>query len=181
MSEIEIYQDCEIVWQTRNDCIIDCTESWQQLDSFAWQLVAKIHRAKALYGDEILLEIAAHRHGSVHTLRNLSSLWKNPAREKAIELDLSPGHVNVVAGIASDNPEQAEDYLLTAAERGLSVAALRKHVQGSGSQILSSGFRQSICLNESDTVSVVLAKLHQTFGEDWMNVFYARIRIGAVL
>ncbi len=122
-----------VAWDSRDDCVIDCANSWRIMDYSAWQFIAKLHHAKETYGEGILLAIAECRHGSVKTLRNMSSLWNNPAREIAMELELTPGHVNVISGIASDNLEQAEDYLRIAAERSLSVGDLRWHVESAGS------------------------------------------------
>ena len=129
MNELDIYSDdsnsgdmCSgITWTSRNDCVLDCAESWRQFDAAGWQLIAKVSRAKESYGATILIDIAEARHKDVHTLQNWLSTWNSPVRQKAIELELTPGHVDAIAGIAATDAEQAEDYLQTAAEHGLSV------------------------------------------------------------
>ena len=133
MNELDIYSEDAITWTSRNDCVIDCAESWRQFDAAGWQLIAKVSKAKESYGATILIDIAEARHKDVHTLQNWLSTWNSPVRQKAIELELTPGHVDAIAGIAATDAEQAEDYLQTAAEHGLSVMALRRHVASSGS------------------------------------------------
>lgn len=131
--EIEIIDDAVITWASRNECVMDCADSWLALDRAGWQLIAKVAQAKAQFGASILIDIAEMRHQSVHTLQNWLSTWNSPVRQKAIELELSPGHVDAIAGIAATDAEQAKDYLQVAAERGLPVMALRKYVATSGS------------------------------------------------
>ena len=32
MNELDIYSEDAITWTSRNDCVIDCAESWRQLE-----------------------------------------------------------------------------------------------------------------------------------------------------
>lgn len=122
----------ELIWSSRGECVMDCAGNWLALDRAGWFFVEKVHRAKELYGDTVLDDIASEAHRSIKTLRNLVSLWNNPVRELAQNLDLSTSHVNLVAGIARDNIEQAEDYLHVAAERALSASDFRYMLRQQG-------------------------------------------------
>ncbi len=68
MNELDIYDAGHITWTSRNDCVLDCAESWRQFDAAGWQLIAKVSRAKESYGATILIDIAEARHKDVHTL-----------------------------------------------------------------------------------------------------------------
>ena len=70
LNELDIYDEDAITWRSRNDCVIDCAESWRQFDAAGWQLIAKVSRAKEDYGATILIDIAEARHKDVHTLQN---------------------------------------------------------------------------------------------------------------
>ena len=194
MNQIEVHQRDSITWSSRNDCVIDCVQSWIALDRAGWQLIAKVAQAKAQFGASILIDIAEMRHQSVHTLQNWLSTWNSPVREKAIELELSPGHVDAIAGIASTDAEQAEDYLQTAAERGLSVMALRRHVASSGSvDFPTSGTQQAppvavsaqeaitgVWIRNDDTPEQVYDKVTQIFPAEWTVRFYQLVSKGYV-
>ena len=194
MNQIEVHQRDSITWSSRNDCVIDCVQSWIALDRAGWQLIAKVAQAKAQFGASILIDIAEMRHQSVHTLQNWLSTWNSPVREKAIELELSPGHVDAIAGIASTDAEQAEDYLQTAAERGLSVMALRRHVASSGSvEFPTSGAPPAppvavsaqeaitgVWIRNDDTPEQVYDKVTQIFPAEWTVRFYKLVAKGDV-
>lgn len=201
MNELDIYSDdgnsgdmcSHITWTSRNDCVIDCAESWRQFDSAGWQLIAKVSRAKESYGATILIDIAEARHKDVHTLQNWLSTWNSPVRQKAIELELTPGHVDAIAGIAATDAEQAEDYLQTAAERGLSVMALRKHVASSGSVDFPTSGAQAppvavsaqeaitgVWIRNDDTPEQVYDKVTQIFPAEWTIRFYQLVSKGAI-
>jgi hypothetical protein len=205
LNDSEILQDdgntgdiCSgITWATRNDCVIDCSQTWQAFDFAGWQLIAKVSRAKEIYGALILLDIAEQRHRSVHTLQNWLSTWNSPVRQKAIELELTPGHVDVIAGIAATNAEQAEDYLQTAAEKGFSVAALRRYVSEGGSteRFPTSGrippvavsaesvigeMTTGVWIRNDMTPNVVWQELTQIFSEEWTLRFYKLINTGEI-
>ena len=196
MNQIEVHQRDSITWSSRNDCVIDCVQSWIALDRAGWQLIAKVAQAKAQFGASILIDIAEMRHQSVHTLQNWLSTWNSPVREKAIELELSPGHVDAIAGIASTDAEQAEDYLQTAAERGLSVMALRKHVATSGSSetLPTSGTSASyqdapavidehptgVWIRTSMTPAQVYDELTRLFSVDWTIKFVNLVSTGEI-
>ena len=196
MNQIEVHQRDSITWSSRNDCVIDCVQSWIALDRAGWQLIAKVAQAKAQFGASILIDIAEMRHQSVHTLQNWLSTWNSPVREKAIELELSPGHVDAIAGIASTDAEQAEDYLQTAAERGLSVMALRKHVSSSGSSetLPTSGTSASyqdapavidehptgVWIRTSMTPAQVYDELTRLFSVDWTIKFVNLVSTGEI-
>ena len=198
MNQIEVHQRDSITWSSRNDCVIDCVQSWIALDRAGWQLIAKVAQAKAQFGASILIDIAEMRHQSVHTLQNWLSTWNSPVREKAIELELSPGHVDAIAGIASTDAEQAEDYLQTAAERGLSVMALRRHVASSGSvDFPTSGAQQAppvavsaetvlgemvtgVWIRRDMSAETVWDELTRIFDEEWTIRFYQLVSKGAI-
>lgn len=201
MNELDIYSDdsnsgdmCSgITWTSRNDCVLDCAESWRQFDAAGWQLIAKVSRAKEDYGAAILIDIAEARHKDVHTLQNWLSTWNSPVRQKAIELELTPGHVDAIAGIASTDTEQAEDYLQTAAERGLSVMALRRHVASSGSVDFPTSGMQAppvavsaqeaitgVWIRNDDTPEQVYDKVTQIFPAEWTIRFYQLVSKGAI-
>ena len=200
MNELDIYSDdgnsgdmCSgITWTSRNDCVIDCAESWRQFDSAGWQLIAKVSKAKQDYGATILIDIAEARHKDVHTLQNWLSTWNSPVRQKAIELELTPGHVDAIAGIAATDAEQAEDYLQTAAEHGLSVMALRRHVASSGSvEFPTSGVQAPPVAVGAETVlgvwirrdmqpETVWDELTRVFDEEWTIRFYQLVSKGAI-
>jgi len=206
LNELDIYSDdgnsgdmCSgITWTSRNDCVIDCAESWRQFDSAGWQLIAKVSKAKQDYGATILIDIAEARHKDVHTLQNWLSTWNSPVRQKAIELELTPGHVDAIAGIAATDAEQAEDYLQTAAERGLSVMALRRHVASSGSvELPTSGTQRlppvavsaetvlgemvtGVWIRNDDTPEQVYDKVTQIFPAEWTIRFYELVSKGAI-
>lgn len=197
MNQIEVHQRDSITWSSRNDCVIDCVQSWIALDRAGWQLIAKVAQAKAQFGASILIDIAEMRHQSVHTLQNWLSTWNSPVREKAIELELSPGHVDAIAGIASTDTEQAEDYLQTAAERGLSVMALRRHVASSGSvEFPTSGAQAPPVAVSAETVlgemvtgvwirrdmsaETVWDELTRIFDEEWTVRFYQLVAKGEI-
>ncbi len=193
MNQIEVHQRDSITWSSRNDCVIDCVQSWIALDRAGWQLIAKVAQAKAQFGASILIDIAEMRHQSVHTLQNWLSTWNSPVREKAIELELSPGHVDAIAGIASTDTEQAEDYLQTAAERGLSVMALRRHVASSGSVEFPTSGAQAppvavsaqeaitgVWIRNDDTPEQVYDKVTQIFPAEWTIRFYQLVSKGAI-
>lgn len=196
MNQIEVHQRDSITWSSRNDCVIDCVQSWIALDRAGWQLIAKVAQAKAQFGASILIDIAEMRHQSVHTLQNWLSTWNSPVREKAIELELSPGHVDAIAGIASTDAEQAEDYLQTAAERGLSVMALRKHVSSSGSSetLPTSGTSASyqnapavidehptgVWIRNEMTPEQVYDELTRLFSVDWTIKFVNLVSTGEI-
>ena len=61
MNELDIYDAGHITWTSRNDCVIDCAESWRQFDAAGWQLIAKVSRAKEDYGATILIDSATAR------------------------------------------------------------------------------------------------------------------------
>ena len=192
--DLDIYDAGRITWTSRNDCVIDCAESWRQFDAAGWQLIAKVSRAKEAYGATILIDIAEARHKDVHTLQNWLSTWNSPVRQKAIELELTPGHVDAIAGIAATDAEQAEDYLQTAAERGLSVMALRRHVASSGSvEFPTSGAQQAppvvvsaqeaitgVWIRNDDTPEQVYDKVTQIFPAEWTVRFYQLVAKGAI-
>ena len=204
MNELDIYSDdsnsgdmCSgITWTSRNDCVLDCAESWRQFDAAGWQLIAKVSKAKQDYGATILIDIAEARHKDVHTLQNWLSTWNSPVRQKAIELELTPGHVDAIAGIAATDAEQAEDYLRTAAERGLSVMALRKHVSSSGSSetLPTSGTSASyqdapavidehptgVWIRTSMTPAQVYDELTRLFSVDWTIKFVNLVSTGEI-
>ena len=194
MNEIDIYSENAITWTSRNDCVIDCAESWRQFDAAGWQLIAKVSRAKEDYGATILIDIAEARHKDVHTLQNWLSTWNSPVRQKAIDLELTPGHVDAIAGIAATDAEQAEDYLQTAAERGLSVMALRRHVASSGSvEFPTSGAPPAppvavsaqeaitgVWIRNDDTPEQVYDKVTQIFPAEWTVRFYRLVSKGAI-
>lgn len=196
MNEIEIHQPESITWASRNDCVMDCVQSWIALDRAGWQLIAKVAQAKQQFGVAILNDIAEMRHQSVHTLQNWLSTWNSPVREKAIELELSPGHVDAIAGIAATNEEQAEDYLQTAAERGLSVMALRKHIAASGSSethtLPTSGTRYQdapavvdehptgVWIRNEMTPAQVYDELTRLFSVDWTIKFVNLVSTGEI-
>ena len=198
MNEIDIYSENAITWTSRNDCVLDCAESWRQFDAAGWQLIAKVSRAKEDYGATILIDIAEARHKDVHTLQNWLSTWNSPVRQKAIELELTPGHVDAIAGIAATDAEQAEDYLQTAAERGLSVMALRRHVASSGSvEFPTSGVQRlppvavsaetvlgemvtGVWIRNDDTPEQVYDKVTQIFPAEWTIRFYQLVSKGDV-
>lgn len=193
MNEIDIYSEDAITWTSRNDCVIDCAESWRQFDSAGWQLIAKVSKAKESYGATVLIDIAEARHKDVHTLQNWLSTWNSPVRQKAIELELTPGHVDAIAGIAATDAEQAEDYLQTAAERGLSVMALRRHVASSGSVEFPTSGAQAppvavsaqeaiagVWIRNDDTPEQVYDKVTQIFPAEWTVRFYQLVAKGAI-
>lgn len=196
MNELDIYSEDAITWTSRNDCVIDCAESWRQFDAAGWQLIAKVSKAKESYGATILIDIAEARHKDVHTLQNWLSTWNSPVRQKAIELELTPGHVDAIAGIAATDAEQAEDYLRTAAERGLSVMALRKHVSSSGSSetLPTSGTSASyqdapavidehptgVWIRTSMTPAQVYDELTRLFSVDWTIKFVNLVSTGEI-
>lgn len=201
MNELDIYSDdsnsgdmCSgITWTSRNDCVLDCAESWRQFDSAGWRLIAKVSKAKESYGATILIDIAEARHKDVHTLQNWLSTWNSPVRQKAIELELTPGHVDAIAGIAATDAEQAEDYLQTAAERGLSVMALRRHVASSGSVDFPTSGAQAppvavsaqeaitgVWIRNDDTPEQVYDKVTQIFPAEWTVRFYKLVAKGDV-
>jgi len=194
MNELDIYSEDAITWTSRNDCVIDCAESWRQFDAAGWQLIAKVSKAKESYGATILIDIAEARHKDVHTLQNWLSTWNSPVRQKAIELELTPGHVDAIAGIAATDAEQAEDYLQTAAEHGLSVMALRRHVASSGSvDFPTSGAQQAppvavsaqeaitgVWIRNDDTPEQVYDKVTQIFPAEWTVRFYKLVAKGDV-
>jgi hypothetical protein len=197
LNEIDVYEPCEIVWSSRNDCVIDCVDSWLSFDRAGWQLIAKVARAKELYGASILSDIAEMRHQSVHTLQNWMSTWNSPVRQKAIELDLSPGHVDAIAGIAATDAEQAEDYLQVAAEKGLPVVALRRYVAGSGSTETQRTFptsgtirddapavideqRTGVWIRNDMTPAQVYDELTQIFSIDWTERFVNLVAKGEI-
>ena len=193
MNEIDIYSENAITWTSRNDCVIDCAESWRQFDAAGWQLIAKVSRAKESYGATILIDIAEARHKDVHTLQNWLSTWNSPVRQKAIELELTPGHVDAIAGIAATDAEQAEDYLQTAAEHGLSVMALRRHVASSGSVDFPTSGAQAppvavsaqeaitgVWIRNDDTPEQVYDKVTQIFPAEWTVRFYKLVAKGDV-
>jgi len=194
LNELDIYSENAITWTSRNDCVIDCAESWRQFDSAGWQLIAKVSKAKEDYGATILIDIAEARHKDVHTLQNWLSTWNSPVRQKAIELELTPGHVDAIAGIAATDAEQAEDYLQTAAERGLSVMALRRHVASSGSvEFPTSGAQRlppvavsaqeaitGVWIRRDDTPEQVYDKVTQIFPAEWTVRFYELVAKGDV-
>jgi len=201
LNELDIYSDdgnsgdmCSgITWTSRNDCVLDCAESWRQFDAAGWQLIAKVSRAKESYGATILIDIAEARHKDVHTLQNWLSTWNSPVRQKAIELELTPGHVDAIAGIAATDAEQAEDYLQTAAEHGLSVMALRRHVASSGSVDFPTSGAQAppvavsaqeaitgVWIRNDDTPEQVYDKVTQIFPAEWTIRFYQLVSKGDV-
>jgi len=206
LNELDIYSDdsnsgdmCSgITWTSRNDCVIDCAESWRQFDSAGWQLIAKVSQAKEAYGATILIDIAEARHKDVHTLQSWLSTWNSPVRQKAIELELTPGHVDAIAGIAATDAEQAEDYLQTAAERGLSVMALRRHVASSGSvEFPTSGAQRlppvavsaeavlgemvtGVWIRRDMQPETVWDELTRIFDEEWTIRFYQLVSKGAI-
>jgi hypothetical protein len=201
LNELDIYSDdgnsgdmySGITWTSRNDCVIDCAESWRQFDSAGWQLIAKVSKAKESYGATILIDIAEARHKDVHTLQNWLSTWNSPVRQKAIELELTPGHVDAIAGIAATDAEQAEDYLQTAAERGLSVMALRRHVASSGSVEFPTSGAQAppVAVNAQEAITgvwirrdmqpeTVWDELTRVFDEEWTARFYQLVAKGAI-
>ncbi len=198
MNQIEVHQRDSITWSSRNDCVIDCVQSWIALDRAGWQLIAKVAQAKAQFGASILIDIAEMRHQSVHTLQNWLSTWNSPVREKAIELELSPGHVDAIAGIAATDAEQAEDYLQTAAERGLSVMALRRHVASSGSvDFPTSGAQKAppvavsaetvlgemvtgVWIRRDMSAETVWDELTRIFDEEWTVRFYKLVAKGDI-
>ena len=193
MNELDIYSEDAITWTSRNDCVIDCAESWRQFDAAGWQLIAKVSKAKESYGATILIDIAEARHKDVHTLQNWLSTWNSPVRQKAIELELTPGHVDAIAGIAATDAEQAEDYLQTAAERGLSVMALRRHVASSGSVDFPTSGAQAppvavsaqeaitgVWIRNDDTPEQVYDKVTQIFPAEWTVRFYKLVAKGDV-
>ena len=201
MNELDIYSDdgnsgdmCSgITWTSRNNCVLDCAESWRQFDAAGWQLIAKVSKAKESYGATILIDIAEARHKDVHTLQNWLSTWNSPVRQKAIELELTPGHVDAIAGIAATDAEQAEDYLQTAAEHGLSVMALRRHVASSGSvEFPTSGVQAppvavsaqeaitGVWIRNDDTPEQVYDKVTQIFPAEWTIRFYELVSKGAI-
>ena len=198
MNQIEVHQRDSITWSSRNDCVIDCVQSWIALDRAGWQLIAKVAQAKAQFGASILIDIAEMRPQSVHTLQNWLSTWNSPVREKAIELELSPGHVDAIAGIAATDAEQAEDYLQTAAERGLSVMALRRHVASSGSvELPTSGTQRlppvavsaetvlgemvtGVWIRRDMQPVTVWDELTRIFDEEWTVRFYQLVAKGAI-
>ena len=157
-------------------------------------MIAKVSRAKEAYGATILIDIAEARHKDVHTLQNWLSTWNSPVRQKAIELELTPGHVDAIAGIAATDAEQAEDYLQTAAERGLSVMALRRHVASSGSvEFPTSGAPPAppvavsaqeaitgVWIRNDDTPEQVYDKVTQIFPAEWTVRFYRLVAKGYV-
>jgi DNA polymerase III delta prime subunit len=193
MNELDIYSEDAITWTSRNDCVIDCAESWRQFDAAGWQLIAKVSKAKESYGATILIDIAEARHKDVHTLQNWLSTWNSPVRQKAIELELTPGHVDAIAGIAATDAEQAEDYLQTAAEHGLSVMALRRHVASSGSVDFPTSGAQAppvavsaqeaitgVWIRNDDTPEQVYDKVTQIFPAEWTVRFYKLVAKGDV-
>lgn len=193
MNELDIYSEDAITWTSRNDCVIDCAESWRQFDAAGWQLIAKVSKAKESYGATILIDIAEARHKDVHTLQNWLSTWDSPVRQKAIELELTPGHVDAIAGIAATDAEQAEDYLQTAAERGLSVMALRRHVASSGSvEFPTSGAQRlppvavsaetvlGVWIRRDMQPETVWDELTRIFDEEWTIRFYELVAKGDV-
>ena len=193
MNELDIYSESAITWTSRNDCVIDCAESWRQFDSAGWQLIAKVSKAKESYGATILIDIAEARHKDVHTLQNWLSTWNSPVRQKAIELELTPGHVDAIAGIAATDAEQAEDYLQTAAEHGLSVMALRRHVASSGSVDFPTSGAQAppVAVNAQEAITgvwirrdmqpeTVWDELTRVFDEEWTARFYQLVAKGAI-
>mgnify|MGYP002127398369 FL=1 len=193
MNELDIYDEDAITWRSRNDCVIDCAESWRQFDAAGWQLIAKVSKAKESYGATILIDIAEARHKDVHTLQNWLSTWNSPVRQKAIELELTPGHVDAIAGIAATDAEQAEDYLQTAAEHGLSVMALRRHVANSGSVDFPTSGAQvppvavsaqeaitGVWIRNDDTPEQVYDKVTQIFPAEWTVRFYRLVSKGAI-
>jgi len=194
MNELDIYSEDAITWTSRNDCVIDCAESWRQFDAAGWQLIAKVSKAKEDYGATILIDIAEARHKDVHTLQNWLSTWNSPVRQKAIDLELTPGHVDAIAGIAATDAEQAEDYLQTAAERGLSVMALRRHVASSGSvEFPTSGAPPAppvavsaqeaitgVWIRNDDTPEQVYDKVTQIFPAEWTVRFYRLVSKGDI-
>lgn len=193
MNELDIYDEDAITWRSRNDCVIDCAESWRQFDAAGWQLIAKVSKAKESYGATILIDIAEARHKDVHTLQNWLSTWNSPVRQKAIELELTPGHVDAIAGIAATDAEQAEDYLQTAAERGLSVMALRRHVASSGSvEFPTSGAQRlppvavsaetvlGVWIRRDMQPETVWDELTRIFDEEWTIRFYELVSKGAI-
>ena len=194
MNELDIYSEDAITWTSRNDCVIDCAESWRQFDAAGWQLIAKVSKAKESYGATILIDIAEARHKDVHTLQNWLSTWNSPVRQKAIELELTPGHVDAIAGIAATDAEQAEDYLQTAAEHGLSVMALRRHVASSGSVDFPTSGAQAppvavsaqeaitgVWIRNDDTPEQVYDKVTQIFPAEWTVRFYKLVAKGDVV
>lgn len=201
MNELDIYSDdsnsgdmCSgITWTSRNDCVLDRAESWRQFDAAGWQLIAKVSRAKEDYGATILIDIAEARHKDVHTLQNWLSTWNSPVRQKAIELELTPGHVDAIAGIAATDAEQAEDYLQTSAERGLSVMALRRHVASSGSvEFPTSGAQvppvvvsaqeaiAGVWIRRDMSAETVWDELTRIFDEEWTVRFYQLVAKGEI-
>ena len=193
LNELDIYDEDAITWRSRNDCVIDCAESWRQFDAAGWQLIAKVSKAKESYGATILIDIAEARHKDVHTLQNWLSTWNSPVRQKAIELELTPGHVDAIAGIAATDAEQAEDYLQTAAEHGLSVMALRRHVANSGSVDFPTSGAQvppvavsaqeaitGVWIRNDDTPEQVYDKVTQIFPAEWTVRFYRLVSKGAI-
>ena len=193
MNELDIYSEDAITWTSRNDCVIDCAESWRQFDAAGWQLIAKVSKAKESYGATILIDIAEARHKDVHTLQNWLSTWNSPVRQKAIELELTPGHVDAIAGIAATDAEQAEDYLQTAAEHGLSVMALRRHVASSGSVDFPTSGAQAppvavsaqeaitgVWIRNDDTPEQVYDKVTQIFPAEWTIRLYQLVSKGAI-
>lgn len=174
--------------------MIDCAESWLALDRAGWQLIAKVAQARQQFGATILIDIAEARHQSVHTLQNWLSTWNSPVRQKAIELELSPGHVDAIAGIAATDAEQAEDYLQVAAEKGLPVMALRRYVASSGNtetrSIPTSGTIRDdtpvvidehptgVWIRNDMTPEAVYDELTQLFSEEWTIRFYDLITKG---
>ena len=193
MNELDIYSEDAITWARRHDCVIDCAESWRQFDAAGWQLIAKVSKAKESYGATILIDIAEARHKDVHTLQNWLSTWNSPVRQKAIELELTPGHVDAIAGIAATDAEQAEDYLQTAAEHGLSVMALRRHVASSGSVDFPTSGAQAppvavsaqeaitgVWIRNDDTPEQVYDKVTQIFPAEWTVRFYKLVAKGDV-
>ena len=156
-------------------------------------MIAKVSKAKESYGATILIDIAEARHKDVHTLQNWLSTWDSPVRQKAIELELTPGHVDAIAGIAATDAEQAEDYLQTAAERGLSVMALRRHVASSGSvEFPTSGAQRlppvavsaetvlGVWIRRDMQPETVWDELTRIFDEEWTIRFYELVAKGDV-
>ena len=195
MNELIEQKLTAITWANRNECVIDCVESWLALDRAGWQLIAKVAQAKQQFGASILIDIAEMRHQSVHTLQNWLSTWNSPVRQKAIELDLSPGHVDAIAGIAATDAEQAEDYLQVAAEKGLPVMALRRYVASSGNSETRSfpisGTRDEVPAVIDEIVTGVWIRndmspwqvydeLIRVFNEEWTMRFHELIKNGDV-
>lgn len=114
------------LWRDKNACVLDCADTWRQLDAAGWLFVQKLHQAKQQYGDAILEDIAEQAHRKVKTLRNLVSLWNSPVRELAQDLELSTSHVNLVTRF---DEEQAADYLQMAAEKALTPTELRHVIE----------------------------------------------------